>query len=137
MLKIFWINYCKINGGSFARLSKKCSICIWDFTQTTFFYFERFLKKLADDQYSSITKGSIYNFKHVYIQPFTTVVDWPEIWCLMEVTTMFYSCRYCIFAYCGADIHKCSDNSIISISAHTVCGTVKYCSGVSWCKTHG
>ena len=28
------------------------------------FYLERFLKKLADDQCSSITKGSIYHIKH-------------------------------------------------------------------------
>ena len=32
----------------------------------------------------------------IYIQHFTTVVDWPEIGCLMEVYTMFYSCRYCV-----------------------------------------
>ena len=33
--------------------------------QTTFFYLpEKFLKKLADDQYFSITKGSIYHIKH-------------------------------------------------------------------------
>ncbi len=61
-----------------------------------FFYLGRFLKKLADDQYSSITKGSIYCINQMYIQPFTTVVDWSEIGCLMEVFTMFYICRYCI-----------------------------------------
>ncbi len=33
--------------------------------QTTFFSFERFLKNLADDLYSSIPKGSIYHIKHV------------------------------------------------------------------------
>ena len=42
--------------------------------QTTFFYFERFLKKLTNDQCSSVNKGSIYCIKHVYIQPFTTEV---------------------------------------------------------------
>ncbi len=51
----------------------------FNFMQTTFFYLERFLKKLAEDQCSFITKGSIYHIKHMYIQPFTTVVDWPEI----------------------------------------------------------
>ena len=45
---------------------------------------------LADDKRSSITKDSIYHIKHMYIQPFTTVVDWPEIGCLMEVSTLFY-----------------------------------------------
>ncbi len=69
--------------------------------QTTFFYLERSLKKLADGQCSSITKGSIYHTKHMYIQPFTTVVDWPDIRCLMEVTTMFYICRYCVFTWYG------------------------------------
>ncbi len=43
--------------------------------QATFFYLERFMKKLADDQCSSITKGSIYHIKPMYIQPFTTVMD--------------------------------------------------------------
>ena len=51
----------------------------------TFFYLGRFLRKLADDQYSIITKESIYHIKHMYIQPFTT-----EMGSLMEVSTMFY-----------------------------------------------
>ncbi len=38
---------------------------------TSFFYLESFLKKLVDDQWSSIPKGSIYHIKHMYIQPFT------------------------------------------------------------------
>ena len=33
----------------------KRSICISDFMKTTFFYFVRFLEKLAEDQCSSIT----------------------------------------------------------------------------------
>ena len=47
-----------------APLSKKRSICISDFIQTTFFYLGSFLKKLADDQCSSRTKDSIYHIKH-------------------------------------------------------------------------
>ena len=43
----------------------KSSICISDFIQTIFFYLGRFLKKLADDQCSSITKSSIYHCKHI------------------------------------------------------------------------
>ena len=39
---------------------------------------------------SPITKGSIYHIKPMYIQHFTTVVDWLEIGCLREVSTMFY-----------------------------------------------
>ncbi len=63
----------------FALLSKKRSICISDFMQSSFFYIDRFRKKLADDRCSSITKGSIYHIKHMYIQPLTREVDWPEI----------------------------------------------------------
>ena len=59
------------------------------------------LKKLADDQCSSITKGSIYHINHMNIQPFITVVDWPETWCLMEVSAMFYICRYCVCTWDG------------------------------------
>ena len=35
------------------------------------------------------------------IQHFTTVVDWPEIWCLMEISSMSYICRYCVFTWGG------------------------------------
>ena len=44
-----------------------------------FFYLERFLKKLADDQCSARSKGSIYHIKHMYMQSFTAVVDWPVL----------------------------------------------------------
>ncbi len=54
---------CVWHTGISAPPSKKRSICISDFMQTTFFYLERFLKKLADDQCSSITKGSITYIK--------------------------------------------------------------------------
>ena len=37
------------------------------------------------------------------IQPFTTVLDWPEIGCLIEVYTMFYICRYCVSTWDGRD----------------------------------
>ncbi len=42
----------------------KCSICILDHMQSTFFCLGKFLKWLADDQSSSITKDSIYFVKH-------------------------------------------------------------------------
>ena len=35
-------------------------------------------------------KGIIYHIEHMYIQPFTQVVDWPEMWRLMEVSTVLY-----------------------------------------------
>ncbi len=70
--------------------------------QTTFFYLGRFLKKLADDQCYPIIKSSIYHINHnMYIQHFTTVADWLENWCLMEVSTMFYVYRYCVFTWDG------------------------------------
>ncbi len=57
------------------------SICILDHTQNTFFCLRKFLMWLADDQSSSITKSGIYYIKHMYIiQPFSTEVDWQEIW---------------------------------------------------------
>ena len=31
------------------------------------------------------------------IQPFSLVVDWPDIWCLMEVSAMCYICPYCVY----------------------------------------
>ncbi len=37
----------------------------------------------------------------MYTQPFITVVDLPEIGRLMEVSTIFYICRYCIFTWDG------------------------------------
>ena len=46
-------------------------------------------------QFSSITKGSIYHMKHVH----TTFYHSSGLTrnCLMEVSIMFYVCRYCIF----------------------------------------
>ena len=56
----------------------------------------------ADDQSSSITKGSIYCIKIMYTQPFSMEVDWAEIWCLMEACIYYVLyCRYCIFTLWG------------------------------------
>ena len=83
----------------FCPTTQKTNICISDSIQTTFFYLGRLMKKLADDQCSSITNGSISSIPNMYIQPSTTVVDWPEIRYLMEVSTMVYICRYCVFTW--------------------------------------
>ncbi len=72
-------------------------MCTLDHMQSTFFCLRKFLKKL-DNLWSSITKGSIYHIKNMYIQPFSMVVDWPEIWCLMEVSTMFHIPFYQCYA---------------------------------------
>ena len=75
-------------------------MCNSDYIQTTFFSCWRFIKKLAENQCSSITKGNIYHIKHIHTT-FTMVVDWPEIECSMEVFTMFDICTYFLFAlYC-------------------------------------
>ena len=71
---LFDNNHCVYNCIS-AQPSKKSLYAFSDFMQTTFFYLGKSLKKLADDQCSSITIDSIYHIKHLYIQPFTTVVD--------------------------------------------------------------
>ncbi len=87
--------------------------------QATLFYFGRFLKKLADDQCSSITKGSIYHIKHMYIHHFTTVVDWLENWHLMEVSTMFYICRYCVFTWWGSwNLLACQSSWVLVSTNH-------------------
>ncbi len=67
----------------------------------TFFCLGKFQKWWADNQSSSIYKGSIYYIKHMYIQPFSMELDWREIWHQMDVSTMFYNCRYCIFTLWG------------------------------------
>ena len=45
--------------------------------QNYFLYFGRFLKKVTDDQYSSITKGSIYHIKHICP---ITMGQWIDHW---------------------------------------------------------
>ncbi len=76
--------------------------------QATFFYHRRFLKKLADDQCYSKTKSSMYHINPMYIQLFTIVVDWPEIGCLKEVSTMFHICSYCVFTWGDRSTHTTS-----------------------------
>ncbi len=53
-------NYTQIDTGSqFCATKLKRSMYISDFVQPTFFYLGRFLKKLANDQFSSVSKGSV------------------------------------------------------------------------------
>ena len=54
-------------------------MCILDHTLGTFFCLGKFLNKLADDQCSSVAKGSIYHINYMLIQLFTMGVDRPEI----------------------------------------------------------
>ena len=69
--------------------------------QSTFFCLRKFLKWLADNQSSSITKENICYIKHMHIQPFSMEVDWWEIWHYMDVSAMFDICRYCVFTLWG------------------------------------
>ncbi len=57
------------------KAASKHSKWILDHTQSASLCLGKFLKKLADDQCTSITKGSIYYIKHMYIQPFSMEVD--------------------------------------------------------------
>ncbi len=86
----------------FAPLSKKRTIYISDFMQTTFFYLDRFMKKLADNQFSSITKGRIFYtcMKHNVYTTFNLSSGLTRK-CVMEVFTMLYICRYCVFTWYG------------------------------------
>ena len=52
----------------------------------------------------------------MYIQPFSMEVDWPEIWCLMEVSTMFYICGYCFFTWWGRFNHTTHNNNFLNIN---------------------
>ena len=43
--------------------------------------------------------------KHnMYTQPFNMEVNWPKIWCLKEVSTMFYKFAHTASLLCGADV---------------------------------
>ena len=74
------------------------AVCAFQITYNLFPFFSgRFLKKLAEDQCSSMTEGSIYHIKHIFIQLFTMRVDWPDEH-LTEVSDMLLNiCTYCIF----------------------------------------
>ena len=62
----------------------------------TFFFLERDVKQV-DNQYSSITKGSIFHIKHTLIKLLNMGVDWPEIGPLMKGSIMFDICRYYLY----------------------------------------
>ncbi len=75
-------------------------MCISDYIQSTSLYLGQFLKKLADDQCSSITVICIYHIKHMSLQPFTMGVDWLDSGCLMEVSICL------IFAHTALIVNK-------------------------------
>ena len=63
---------------SISAPQSKNAVCVFytvDHTQSASFCLGKFLKKFADDQCSSITKGSMYYIKHMYVQPFSMEVD--------------------------------------------------------------
>ncbi len=65
-------------------------MCFSGYMQTTFFYAGKFMKILADDQCSSITKGGIYHIKTLCpynILPWEWIDQKMDI--LMEVSIMF------------------------------------------------
>ncbi len=79
---------------------QKRSMCISHYMQTTFFYLWRFLKKLADNQCSSLvwlTTGTIYHIKHNVYTTFYHESGLTCIWMVMEGSIMFDICTYCVF----------------------------------------
>ena len=50
-------------------------------------------------QQESYEVGGSRTISNMYIQPFTKAVDWPEMLILMELSTMFYICKYCFFTW--------------------------------------
>ncbi len=79
-------------------------MCILDHTQNTFFCLGTFLKKLADDQCPSITKGSIYITHYVHYSTYI-LLAWKWIDQKFDVLhvrcRIFHICTYCIFTLWG------------------------------------
>ncbi len=77
---------------------------ISDNMQTTLIHLRRFLKKIADDQCSSITKAvsTISNICPYVL--FNMGVDWSEIGLFMEVSIMLNICTYCVFTLYGRNL---------------------------------
>ena len=72
-------------------------VCAFNITHIVYFLFYLKIAEKKDYHCSSITKGSIYYIEHMYIQPFSMEVYWPEIQHLISVSTMSYLCTYCLF----------------------------------------
>ncbi len=73
-------------------------MCILDHTQSTFFCLWKFMQWSADDQFSFITKGSIYYVKHMYIQ---------HLWKWIDIKRMYLLCFKFVdtaFLLCGAEL---------------------------------
>ncbi len=49
-----------------------------------------------------VNNWSSNHIKHISIQAFTMGVDWLKIWRLLEVSTMFDICTYCVFTLYGS-----------------------------------
>ena len=77
-----------------------------DHMQNIFYCLGKFPKKLADDQCSSITKGRIC-YRPIYETCTYNLLAWKCIEqkfdFLMEVSTMFYICTYCVFTFCDSN----------------------------------
>ena len=75
-------------------------MCILDHMQGTFFCLGQFLWKLADDQRSSITKGSI--IPNMYIQPLAWKRIDQKLDGLWKCLLCFIICTYCFFTLWGS-----------------------------------
>ncbi len=79
----------------------KYAIYSSDFMQTTLFYLKRFLKKLADDQCSSMTKGTYLPYQ-TYVR--TTFYHCNGLSKNLTFNGSIYNvfiCKYCIFTWYG------------------------------------
>ena len=70
-------------------------MCISDYIQMTFFSCGRFLKKVVDDQWPSITIGSIYHIKYSYIH--TIFLPWE--WIDLKLDVQWKCVLYMIFVH--------------------------------------
>ncbi len=70
-------------------------MCFLDYIQTTLLFLGRFLKKLTINALQWLKATStISKLIIMSVQLFTSGMDWPEIWYLMEVSIMFDICSY-------------------------------------------
>ena len=92
----------------------------WGFQQNVPLLMRISIKKKTENvTFSTSLTDSPRSHHIMYIQPFTTVVDWPEIECLVEVSTMFYICRYFfLYLYFYLGRHTCSQKVSLSILSH-------------------
>ena len=95
-----YLRYVKLNSGVHMVMQESEHNKFWIQAQMQWFWWE-ITNLTEDNQFSFITKGSIYYIKHVWIQLSSMGVDWSEIVRLVEVSAMCYKITYCILTLYG------------------------------------